>query len=74
MSRKLYSYGPEELTETINQAVDILLDTLIKKEYASEEAKNYKIIVHEKGFFGKYFSEFFNKKEDALKITIVKIV
>ncbi len=77
-SRKVYMYGPAELTETANQVKEILLETLEREGLLAEGtdaqtiAATYAVICYTPGWFGKVWEKVRGTTSDTWRFAILK--
>jgi len=75
--KKMLYLNSEDLTDIVNDCLDVYLDEVKKEnvihENAYRELRNkYRVVVHKKDFFGRMLSKIFD--DEDFNISIVKIV
>lgn len=73
----MYTFNSEDLSKTLNSNVQIFLEIMHKENIVTKEQLNqmldYKIVVKNKGFWGKFYNKFRNNADDNLS-NIVKLI
>ena len=73
-----FNYTSEQLSKQINNSFKLLIDNLEAEDVISEDQKEqasfFKVVVHDRGLFGRALRKFFGGKEGYSCITIVKLL
>jgi len=68
----------EQLTMNANQIKDVVLEALdqegLLKKSAEEIGSEYAVVIHRKGFFGRFIDKMLHVQGERLHITVVKMV